>query len=216
MRAAIPNSVSALAWRRLARLSALVSLVAVSTACGIEKYGSAVYYDGPERTRVVVPPGAPFISQQFSEPVEQGSGGHIGIDIWGALRSPVLAAAPGRVTASFYEPAYGNRIVVDHGRDAAGVRHWTVYKHLKERLAVKGARVARGERIATMGATGALGMMVHLHFEVLEGDDPRYATPRDPQLFWVEGAGRVTCFDPGLAIPRGRFVTTYPVACRDG
>ncbi|MFV0513108.1 MAG: M23 family metallopeptidase [Jhaorihella sp.] len=210
------NAAIARVWRWLAGMSACVTLALAVTGCGIEKYGSAVYYDGPERTTVILPPGAPYISQQFSEPVEQGSGGHIGIDIWGALRSPVLAAAPGLVTASFYEPAYGNRIVVDHGRDAGGARHWTVYKHLKERLVASGDRVARGERIATMGATGALGMMVHLHFEVLEGEDPRYATPRDPQLFWVQGPGRVTCFDPRVAIPARRFVTTYPVACRDG
>lgn len=189
--------------------------VAAMAGCGIERHGDSAYYDGygTSRVKVVMPPNAPYISQQFMAPEEQGAGGHNGIDIWGALRSPVIAAAPGRVAESFYEPAYGNRVVIDHGRDAGGAHHWTVYKHLKDRQVEKGARVARGRQIGTMGATGALGMMVHLHFEVLRGATPLQATPLDPQLFWVKGPGRVTCLEPGTKPPAGAFRTTYPVPC---
>lgn len=200
-------------WRRHPVLAAMLAMLA---GCGVEKFGSAAYYDHHNRPdfEIVLPPGAPYISQQFFGSSEPGAGGHNGIDIWGALRSPVIAAAPGRVAESFYEPAYGNRVVLDHGIDGSGAHYWTVYKHLKQRLVEQGAVVARGERIGTMGATGALGMMVHLHFEVLRGDSPLRAEPLDPQLFWVRGAGRVTCSDPSISPPKGRFATTYPVVCK--
>lgn len=208
--------------RRLRVAVLLAVVLSLPTACGVEKFGSAAYYDNHSRPdfKVVLPPGAPYISQQFLGSSEPGAGGHNGIDIWGALQSPVIAAAPGRVAESFYEPAYGNRVVLDHGRDATGAHFWTVYKHLKQRRVEKGAVVARGDRIGDMGATGALGMMVHLHFEVLRGDNWRTATPLDPHLFWAQGVGRVTCYESrfgkGPAKSADPFRTTYPVICRGG
>lgn len=197
-------------------LPVVAAMLVALAGCGVEKFGSAAFYDNHNRPdfKVVLPPGAPYISQQFLGGSDSGAGGHNGIDIWGALRSPVIAAAPGRVVDSFYEPAYGNRVVLDHGLDGSGAHYWTVYKHLKQRLVEKGAVVARGDRIGAMGATGALGLMVHLHFEVLRGDAPLRAQPLDPQLFWVGGAGQVSCFDPKVRPPAGRFVTTYPVVCK--
>lgn len=115
---------------------------------------------------------------------------------------------------SYYEPVYGNRLEISHGRDAKGVYRKTVYMHLKERIAEKGDRVARGEQIGTMGATGLMGMFVHLHFEVHEGSGPGDTVEMDPQLYWVRGPGKVTCFDPRIKVPAGQFKTTYPVVCR--
>lgn len=45
-----------------------------------------------------------------------------------------LAASAGIVTKSFYEPAYGNRVVIDHETTPGGDRRFTVYKHLDQRL----------------------------------------------------------------------------------
>lgn len=201
---------------RRARILVLAALVA---GCGIELYGTSGMYDPryPDPIEVVMPPGALHISQQFRpRTVTDDAGGHYGIDIWGPVRTPVLAAAPGRVIQSFYEPAYGNQIVVDHGRDEEGRRVQTVYVHLHQRLVDRGDTVARGEQIATMGATGVLGMMVHLHFEVRRsGDGRRFPAARDPHLFWVDGPGRVTCFDPDRRYPDTPFGTTYPTPCKD-
>lgn len=86
--------------------------------------------------------------------------------------------------------------------------------HLKDRLVEEGTQVVRGEQIAAMGATGVMGMFVHLHLEVHEGSGPKDTEQKGPQLFWVRGQGKVTCFEPEISVPDGEFRTTYPVKCR--
>ncbi len=202
------------------RLLSMLLSTALLAGCDNGKPGTYVRYKIPRtpasdhRVAIEMPPNAPFISQQFFPNNERGNSGHNGVDFWGKLRTPILAAAPGRVVASFYEPMYGNRIVIDHGIDTNGDHVETVYKHLKERLADVGDVVSRGQQIATMGATGALGMMVHLHFEVERaGADGRFLA-HDPQLYWINGPGKVTCFEAGTHYPDRPFRTTLPVVCR--
>ncbi|WP_050927748.1 M23 family metallopeptidase [Aestuariivita boseongensis] len=199
-------------------LRVLLVLVAVGLA-GCDRddlYGRYDYY-APGVSYAVdieMPPNAPFISEQFRKGSEIGTDAHPGLDVWAKLRTPILAAAGGTVTASYYEPAFGNRVEIFHGKDARGVDYKTVYMHLKERLVEEGATVARGQQIGTMGATGAMGMFVHLHFEVHEGADANQRRQVDPQLYWVRGPGKVTCFDPAIKVPEGQFRITYPVKCR--
>jgi len=184
--------------------------------CGIEIYGKADRYDqhnNPDFV-VVIPPNAPFISEQFVSGDDIGDKNHLGIDIWGKRGSEILAAAPGRVKRSFYDPAFGNQIVLDHGLDDKGTRILTHYKHLYERLAEAGDVIARGQQIGTMGATGALGMMVHLHFEVQFDEPHREIKALDPNLFWMDGAGKITCFDRTAQYRDRPFKTTYPVRCK--
>jgi murein DD-endopeptidase MepM/ murein hydrolase activator NlpD len=191
----------------------LLVLLGLLGCGGIEKYGKADYYDHLiEEIDVVMPSGAPYISEQYrNDSVKR----HLGIDVWAPLRTPILAAAPGVVKASFYEPGHGNQIVLIHGTDTDGAEILTVYKHLKDRQAEKGARVSRGQQIGTMGATGALAMLVHLHFETLKLHPSKGHVHSDPHLHWVEGIGRVTCFKPGKSYPDHPFKTTYPVPCKD-
>lgn len=191
-------------------------VLGISACDGIESYGKADYYDqhAPDAIPVVMPPGAPFISEQFFRGEDAGDKQHHGIDIWAKRGTPILAAAPGHVERSFYEPAYGNQVVIDHGTDGSGTRFRTHYKHLHERHAQPGQQVARGAQIGTMGATGALGMMIHLHFEVQEEAPREPNLAFDPQLYWVNGPGRVTCFEPGKRYPDRPFRITYPVPCR--
>lgn len=203
----------------ICRLPALFFLVLCGlVACnGIEMTGTFDDYDAftEEAIPIVMPPNANFQSQQFHRAKERGKAAHNGLDIWGRLRTPILAAAPGRVTRSYYEPNYGHRVVIDHGTDTNGDRVETVYKHLKERQVAEGDTVTRAQQIGTMGATGALGMMVHLHFEVWRRKPgSRHAVAYDPQLFWVQGPGRVTCFDKTARYPEAPFRTTYPVICK--
>ena len=195
-------------WVILAGLAALAG-------CGVERVGEAVRYrpEASDPIKVVMPPDATFISQQFlvSRATEDR---HEGIDLWGARSTPVLAAAPGVVVASWKGPLYGNRVRIDHGRDENGLRIFTRYFHLESRSVQVGDRVARGAGIGRMGATGLLaGGGVHLHFEVWRGAREGDLVPVDPHLFWANGIGEVTCFDPGVDYADDRFVTIYPTAC---
>jgi murein DD-endopeptidase MepM/ murein hydrolase activator NlpD len=125
---------------------------------------------------------------------------HLGIDVIGKVGDPVIAAAGGVVTGSFSEPAYGNRVEITHGTDASGKRTRTVYKHLQRRLVSKGDVVARGQQIGTLGTTGMLsGGIPHLHFELYRQTQGAGLVPADPHRFWVDGVGRVTCFDPAAS-----------------
>jgi Peptidase family M23/Putative peptidoglycan binding domain len=105
----------------------------------------------------------------------RGNRFHEGIDIVAPLRTPVAAAAPGRVVyAAFAGGGWGNLVVVRH---SDGVR--SLYAHLAKIATHPGETVATGSRLGLVGATGdATGP--HLHFEVrLRGAavDPRSALP---------------------------------------
>ncbi len=201
----------------VARMVAFLWL-ALLAGCGVEveRYGSAARYKSfvKDPVKVVMPPDAPHIPQQFARhPDSRQELDHNGMDVWGRKGTPILAAAPGRVIRSFYEPAYGHQIFIDHGRDESGAQIVTIYRHLDRRGVSEGQTVARGEQIGTMGESGFMSALVHLHFEVRK-ERPGYSEPLDPQLFWVAGPGRVTCFEPGRSWPDRPFATTFPVQCR--
>ena len=86
---------------------------------------------------------------------------HTGIDYPGATGTPVVAAAPGRVSfAGWSLGGWGYLVTIAHSHGAT-----TMCTHLS-RIGVRaGQRVHAGERIGGIGATGhATGP--HLHFEV--------------------------------------------------
>lgn len=91
----------------------------------------------------------------------RGNRFHTGIDFPGNPRTPVVAAASGRVTfAGFSVGGWGNRVTVAHG---GGTR--TMYAHLS-RVGVRvGQYVRRGRRIGRIGSSGR-STGPHLHFEV--------------------------------------------------
>jgi murein DD-endopeptidase MepM/ murein hydrolase activator NlpD len=95
---------------------------------------------------------------------------HYGFDIAAPVGTPVNAALAGRVTLSGDFFFFGNLLVIDHGH---GVN--TLYAHLSERLVAEGETVARGQRVALMGATGRV-TGPHLHFSL-----SWYQTWLDPQ-----------------------------------
>ena len=198
------------------RFSILVLLLSMLlTACGTDKFGEAARYrsEAPDPIEVVMPSDAIFISQQFLIS-RQTTDRHEGIDLWGPRSTPLIAAAPGVVVASWQGPLYGNRIRIDHGVDGEGNRISTRYFHLESRSVEVGQRVERGDFIGRMGSTGVLaGGGVHLHFEVLVAEPGEEAEPIDPHLAWADGEGRVTCFDPDRRYPENVIVMTYPAAC---
>lgn len=90
----------------LKTVACVVGLVCTA-ACGLDPTGYSAPYPPPQPFAVVVPKNAPSISQQF----RRGIGAdHIGTDFIAAVGTPVVAAAAGRVTRSFFDPAYGHTI----------------------------------------------------------------------------------------------------------
>jgi len=94
---------------------------------------------------------------------------HDGTDFGAACGTPVRSAAAGTVTFVGADPAYGNRVVVDHGR-LRGVEVATTYNHLSSSTVPVGTPVRAGQPIAVSGTTG-YSTGCHLHFVVLVDGD---------------------------------------------
>ncbi|GAA2119783.1 peptidoglycan DD-metalloendopeptidase family protein [Nocardioides bigeumensis] len=90
---------------------------------------------------------------------------HDGTDFGVACGEPMYAAADGRVVAEYYQTAYGNRLVVNHGFQQ-GVGLATIYNHAASYTVSVGDSVARGQVIGYVGDTG-WSTGCHLHFTVM-------------------------------------------------
>ncbi|TSB03978.1 M23 family metallopeptidase [Sphingorhabdus contaminans] len=115
-------------------------------------------------------------------------GGHSGVDYASPPGTPAYAAAPGRVTRSYFDPAYGNRIEVDHGNGTV-----STYSHLQARSVNVGDEVGPDTVLGGVGNTGSASNGSHLHYEVLRNGkkvDPSTVSvlagvggvPADPRL----------------------------------
>lgn len=92
-------------------------------------------------------------------PIFQSWRRHLGVDYAAPTGTPVRTVADGVVTFAGRQNGYGNVVQIQHSKDRA-----TVYAHLSRIDVRSGQRVAQGQRIAAVGATGwATGP--HLHFE---------------------------------------------------
>lgn len=187
----------------------------VVAACSAELRGKAQPYDPrvPDPVDVVMPERAHWLSQQFAPFQEGVPYEHRGIDVRARTGTQVIAAAPGRVVAAFRDPMHGAQVVVDHGMDVDGARVVTRYHHLSRIDVEEGQVLARGAPVGRLGSSGAAAVFEHLHFELRRGESLAKAQPVDPQLYWVAGPGRVTCFEPGTKWPGRPIRITYPVVC---
>ncbi|NDJ53258.1 MAG: peptidoglycan DD-metalloendopeptidase family protein [Chloroflexi bacterium] len=102
--------------------------------------------------------------------------GHSGIDLGGAVGSPILAADTGVVIFSGWVDAswgYGILVVLDHGNG------WTsYYAHLNSTVVGCGQTVRQYEPVGTLGSTGN-SSGPHLHFEL------RYNHVPDNPAFYI-------------------------------
>jgi len=98
---------------------------------------------------------------------------HYGVDLGAAAGTPVRAARAGTVSysGSGYR-GYGKLIILDHSDG-----YQTLYAHNSRLIARKGKKVAAGQVIAHVGATGN-ATAAHLHFEIR-----KHGRPRDPALY---------------------------------
>jgi murein DD-endopeptidase MepM/ murein hydrolase activator NlpD len=94
---------------------------------------------------------------------------HTGTDFGVPSGTTVRAARGGTVIQSYFNGAYGNRVVVDHGY-VNGVYLVTTYNHLSRRSSYVGEHVSRGEVVGRSGNTG-WSTGPHLHFEVMVNGD---------------------------------------------
>lgn len=87
-------------------------------------------------------------------------GSNRGVDIKGRLRSPIYAAASGKVVyAGNALKGYGNLVIIKHNNDLL-----SAYAHNDTILVSEQTYVKQGQDIATMGRTDASEVM--LHFEI--------------------------------------------------
>lgn len=151
---------------------------------------------------------------------------HHAVDIINPSGTTVVAVAPGRVvvagddrTAAVgpWTDFYGNVVLVALDQAYKGQPLYVLYGHLSEVAVQEGQRVAPGDVLGQVGATGiALGP--HLHFEVRVGG-PTYAHTRNPELWiapfpdWGTIAGRL--LDAGGNFVPQTLVTFHPAAAPD-
>ncbi len=130
---------------------------------------------------------------------------HLGLDLWVAAGTPVLAAYDGEVH-SFQDNQgladYGPTIILAHTIER--VRFYTLYGHLS-RDSLKGLdageQISAGDEIARVGSSAVNGRWPpHLHFEVIKdlggrsGDFPGVCAPEDAPHYLEN------CPDPNLVL----------------
>lgn len=120
-----------------------------------------------EKAVIAIPATQPVTNVTFSslfgvrsDPFRGTAAMHAGIDIPGAVGTPIYATADGIVGRAERSGGYGNLVEINHGRGIA-----TRYGHLSKILVTPNMRVTRGQLIALMGSTGR-STGSHLHYEV--------------------------------------------------
>ncbi|UYY59530.1 M23 family metallopeptidase [Sphingomonas sp. S2-65] len=123
--------------------------------------------DGPEPTVISVPSMEPVDKVVFtshfgvrSDPFRGTAAMHAGVDIPGAIGTPIYATADGVISHAGRQGGYGNLVQINHGRGLE-----TRYGHLSKILVADNTKVHRGQLIGLMGSTGR-STGSHLHYEV--------------------------------------------------
>ncbi|KRF19387.1 hypothetical protein ASG90_20450 [Nocardioides sp. Soil797] len=95
---------------------------------------------------------------------------HDGTDFGAGCGQPLYAAADGTVISRYFQTAWGNRLIIDHGHQR-GVGLATIYNHATSYTVGVGAHVKRGQVIGYVGTTG-WSTGCHLHFTVMANGSP--------------------------------------------
>jgi len=123
--------------------------------------------DTLEQTVISIPSMQPVDHVQFTstfgvrtDPFRGTAAMHPGVDIPGAIGTPIYATADGIISRAGLTGGYGNMVEINHGR---GIQ--TRYGHMSKVLVEANTRVHRGQMIGLMGSTGR-STGSHLHYEV--------------------------------------------------
>lgn len=145
---------------RLAELEAARKKAAAEAKSSGSSSSSSTVSTVPVSSGTFTRPAAGVVTSQMGQ---RWNKLHAGIDIAANGTVPIVAAADGVVSRSYFSSSYGNVVFISHSID--GQLYTTVYAHMSSRLASSGQVVAKGEQIGYMGNTGnSYGQ--HLHFEV--------------------------------------------------
>ncbi len=109
------------------------------------------------------------ISSNFgirSDPFNNSSSFHAGIDIKGNTGTPVYSSADGTIILAEDYGGYGNTIKIRHSN-----MYVTLYAHLSEIKVKQGDSVKKGENIGSIGSTGR-STGPHLHYEIIKNGEP--------------------------------------------
>lgn len=145
---------------------------------------------------------------------------HKGIDILGrSYGDPLIAPFSGKVTATVGSGRSGGRVVIENQIKYPFCKLMgTTDCSYKEKINVKfvhvgnifvniGDTIDRGYVFGTMVRKG-VGSIPHAHMETLSG-----GTVVNPHKLWVDGVGRVTCFDESREYTDEAYITS-PVDCK--
>ncbi|MFB5579891.1 peptidase M23 [Bacillus albus] len=130
------------------------------------------------KTNDFIQPAAGRYTSRFEK---RGGKMHHGLDIAASGTVPVVAAAEGVITRSYYSTSYGNVVFISHNIN--GQTYTTVYAHLKSRPVSAGQKVKQGQQIGIMGNTGQSEGQ-HLHFEIHKGEwNAQKSNAMDPKIY---------------------------------
>lgn len=127
----------------------------------------------------------------------------------------IVAAAAGTVD---YVASSANqeRIIIYHGRDENGLHVRTEYWYHQAIFAKEGETVTRGQQIGIVGGQ----KRQFLYFRVVKAPENLYGSssvwiPENPHDYWLDGSGKITCFDPGTVYSqKSSMKLTWPLKCR--
>jgi murein DD-endopeptidase MepM/ murein hydrolase activator NlpD len=132
------------------------------------EYLSAIRRRTPEKSMISPLAGRLQITSAYGwrlDPVYPKSGVrrfHEGIDLRGAMGTPVKAVLDGFVEESGHNRVMGNFVILKHQE------HRTMYAHLSAILVRKGEQVRQGRDIGKVGNSGYTDGGSHLHFAVFD------------------------------------------------
>lgn len=141
------------AWARSEIGSIVDSYVAVPTA----KPGAAGEPVSADPLR-----GAGHVVSGGQFGAKRSYGGHTGVDYAAAPGTPIHPTGAGVVTRAYTDPAYGNRVEIDHGNGIV-----TTYSHMASLNVKPGERVTPDMVIGGVGNTGSASHGNHVHYETL-------------------------------------------------
>ncbi|MCP4184694.1 MAG: peptidoglycan DD-metalloendopeptidase family protein [Hyphomicrobiales bacterium] len=129
----------------------------------------------------------------------------------------VLAAASGRVALIRRNQCAGSAVVVEGPLQVDGNPLFVEYRHVGNIQVQVGQIVSRGEKIAAVEEdmqSFPCIFIPHLHLAVRKSlASDIHADVTNPNYYWYDGPGKLTCLDTAGEEPLNRLTLTVPLKC---